>query len=276
MLPVGEPGSRQVMTGEAVALDMRPTGYLLAAAGAAIDWCVSAAVLLVLVLTIGWAGGDSVDSALTTALVTVSLVIAIVVTPMTVELATRGRSLGRLAVGARIVREDGGACEFRHAFVRALTGVVEIFLTVGGLAALVGLVDPQARRLGDLLAGTYSQYQRAPRPPAPGPALPPELVSWASGADVARLPDRLERRLSSFAREAHGYTPQARMALASELAAEAAPYVYPLPAVAPEVLLLGIVAVRRARDAAAFAGRKNRLERLSPILTGLPHDFPER
>ena len=34
--------------------------------------------------------------------------------------------LGRLAVGSRIVRIDGGAAGFRHAFIRALVGVIEI------------------------------------------------------------------------------------------------------------------------------------------------------
>ena len=60
---------------------------------------------------------------------------AILIVPMLVETATGGRSLGKLAVGARIVRDDGGAIGLRHAFIRALLGVLEIFMTFGGLAA---------------------------------------------------------------------------------------------------------------------------------------------
>lgn len=275
MLPVEDPEDPRIMTGEAVALQVRPTGFLLSAAGAAIDWCVSVAVLIGLLIALGALGGP-LGPELTRALLTVSIAIAVLVVPMAQELVSHGRSLGRWAVGARVVRDDGGAAGFRQAFVRALTGVAEIYLTFGGAAALAGLIDPRARRLGDLLAGTVSQYQRVPRAPLPAPPLPAELAAWAQLADVARLPDRLERRVAAFVREAPGYTAQARFGLAAELAAECRPFVYPVPPVPAEVLLIGIAAVRRARDAAALAGADQRLARLAPVLSALPHGFPDR
>src|SRR3546814_14926190 len=86
--------------------------------------------------------------------------------PTTVETVTRGRSLGKLAVGGRIVRADGGAIGFRHAFLRALLGVLELWFTLGSLAALVGAFTPLAQRLGAPLAGPYRARTR-PRPPPP-------------------------------------------------------------------------------------------------------------
>ncbi len=62
------------------------------------------------------------DPALAQAIQIVGTVVALVVVPMTVELATQGKSLGRLAVGARIVRDDGGAVGFRHSFIRRSSG----------------------------------------------------------------------------------------------------------------------------------------------------------
>jgi uncharacterized RDD family membrane protein YckC len=273
---VDDSADRELMTGEAVALDVRATSFILQAAGAAIDWCVSAALFLGLVLLILFVGGASIDTALETALVTASLVFSIVVTPIAFELGLRGRSLGRLAVGARIVRDDGGAIQFRHAFVRALLGVVEIYLTFGGLAAITGLLNSKSKRLGDLLAGTFSQYERVPHIVETAFGVPPALTEWAATADVAKLPDRLSRRVAAFLSQAAGFTSAARFGLAAELAAEASRYVSPIPAVDAETFLAGVAAVRRDRDFSALMLERERLSELKPILASLPHGFPDR
>lgn len=269
------PGERELVTGEAVALDVRPASYILRAAGTAIDWLVSMLVMLGAVLLLV-STGAGLDEALARALVVLILVFGMVVLPMTVELATRGRSLGRLAVGARIVRDDGGAIGFRHSFIRALVGVIEIFMTLGGIAALTGLLNARSQRLGDLLAGTYSQLERVPKVAPLLYGLPPALVDWAATADVARLPDRLSRRIAQYVRQAGQLTPAARAGLSAELAHEASAYVSPLPPVDAETFLLAVSVVRRGRDAAALALEDQRLARLESTLTGLPHSFPDR
>ena len=114
----------------------------------------------------------------------------IVVLPTAVETASRGRSLGKLALGLRVVRDDGGAIGFRHAFIRALTGVVEIYLTFGGLAVLVGFLNPSSKRLGDLLAGTHAQVERVPKLPSTAFGVPPELVGWAATPTSRGCPTR--------------------------------------------------------------------------------------
>ncbi|WP_210506465.1 RDD family protein [Naasia sp. SYSU D00057] len=267
----------ELIVGEAVALDVRPASFILRAAGAAIDFLVAIAVMFAFVLGFSFAFGDLVDSALFAALTIGMLVTVTVLVPVVVETVTRGRSLGKLAIGARIVRDDGGAIGFRHAFIRALTGVLEIYLTAGGLAALVGLLNPRAKRLGDLLAGTYSQHERVPRVIEPVFGVPEALEAWARTADVGRLPDRLSRRVAAFLKQANRMTPVARQRLAAELAAEAAPYVSPLPENAdPEYFLAGVAALRRDREYRAHVLEQERLARLDPVLTGLPHGFPSR
>ena len=265
----------ELVTGEAVALDVKPTSYILRAAGAALDWLAFVVLFVALVLVIVFTAGG-LDQALRTALVTISLVFSLVIAPMTVEVATHGRSLGKLAVGARIVRDDGGATQFRHAFIRALTGVVEIYMTFGGLAALVGLLNARSKRLGDLIAGTYSQLERVPAVDSVGYAMPPQLAAWAGVADVARLPDRLSRRIAQFLHQASWMTPAARAGLSAELAGEASAFVSPLPAVDAETLLVGVAALRRERDLRALTLERERLGRLAPVLDALPHGFPER
>jgi len=269
------PVERELVTGEAVTLDVKPASYILRAAGTFIDWVVYMLVMLGCVLLLVATGGG-LDAALVQALVVLILVLGTVVLPLTVELASRGRSLGKLAVGARIVRDDGGAIGFRHAFIRALTGVLEIFLTVGGIAALVGLLNARSKRLGDLLAGTYSQLVRVPAPRPLDLYLSPALAGWATTADVARLPDRLSRRIAQFVRQAPQLTPAARYGLSTELAREASAFVSPLPDVDAETFLVGVALLRRQRDARGLALEQERLDRLSPVLEGLPHAFPDR
>ena len=89
-----------------------------------------------------------------------TFVLFLIVAPITVETLSHGKSLGKLAVGARIVRDDGGAIGLRHAFVRGLIGVFENYT---GFAFIVGLFNSKAKRLGDMLAGTYSQHERFPQ-----------------------------------------------------------------------------------------------------------------
>ena len=230
----------ELVTGEAVALDVRPASVILRAAGTMIDWIAYVGFFLLVALLVTVLFGDSIDEALAQALAIGGLVFSLLVVPMLVESVSHGRSLGRWAIGARIVRDDGGATGLRHSFIRALMGVIEIFLTFGGLAVTCALLNSRSKRLGDLLAGTYSQHERVPRFTEPTFALPAELAPWAATVDVARLPDRLARRVAQFLRQAHQLSPTTRVRLAESLAAEVAPFVSPLPPVPAELLLIGV------------------------------------
>ncbi len=267
----------ELMTGEAVALDVRPTGFVLRGAGAVIDFLLYLGLWIGFILIISTpAISGMIPPALMRAIVIVALVVCIVVIPTFVELLSRGRSLGKLAVGARIVRDDGGAIGFRHAFTRALVGVLEIFFTFGGFAALVALLNPRAKRLGDLIAGTYSQHERISKYSPPVFGVPDSLEDWVRTADVAKMPDALARRISQFLASASGYTPQSRVAVAHELSLEARPYVSPIPQTEPELFLAAIAAVRRDREFASLTQEKARLAALTPALTRTPREFPER
>jgi uncharacterized RDD family membrane protein YckC len=267
----------ELMTGEAVSLDLRPTSFVLRAAGTIIDFLLySGAFVLFMFLLFQLVAFFAIDQAMVGAVSIAGLVVCLVVAPTAVELASHGRSLGKLAIGARIVRDDGGAIGFRHAFIRAMTGLLEIFFTLGGFAAIVGLIAPKSKRLGDLIAGTYSQNERLSRMSPPVYGVPAELTQWALTADVARMPDALARRISAFLAEASRFTPATRMRLGGQLAAEASAYVSPLPAVDPELFLAAVAAVRRDRELQALTLERQTLDRLAPTLGGLPHGFPNR
>ena len=275
---VWEEAENTLITGEAVALDLRPASFILRAAGAIIDFVVYLGSYIALIIFVFPLLIDSLqlDEATIAAVAITLLVLAIVVAPTTVETLSKGRSLGKLAIGARIVRNDGGAIGFRHAFIRSLLAVVEVYFTFGGLAAIIGLLGARAQRLGDLVAGTYSQNERIGNTPHVVYSVPTELEEWARTADVARMPDRLSRRISRFLMQAQGLTPATRDRMSRELAVEASPYVSPLPNVNAELFLAAISAVRREREYTALMLERDRLARLNAVLTGLPHGFPRR
>ncbi|WP_419818586.1 RDD family protein [Glaciibacter flavus] len=266
----------QRVTGEAVAFDVQPASIMLRGAGTIIDAIVYVGALGITAWLVTWLAGEAIDPTAMRALGIAGLVLFLLVAPMVVETASRGRSLGKLAVGARVVRDDGGAIQLRHAFIRALMGVLEIYLTFGGIAALVGLLNDRAKRLGDMMAGTYSQHERVPHYRPNLAPVPPSLAQWALTVDVARLPDGLSRRMAQFLAQAHGMMPATRARLAASLAEEASPYVSPIPFTPAENFIVAVTAVRREREAVALAAERAHLDALSPMLAGNPHAFPDR
>jgi uncharacterized RDD family membrane protein YckC len=269
--------TNELITGEAVALDLRPASFVLRAAGAIIDFVLYlGAYFLIVWVVLSLAGQLGLDSRITTAISVVALVLCIVVIPITVEVLSHGKSLGKLAIGARIVRDDGGAIGLRHSLIRALSAVLEVYMTLGGLAAMVALLNGRAKRIGDLLAGTYSQNERVTGAVPPIFGVPRSLVEWSQTADVAKLPDPLARRVAQFLAQAGGFTAETRLRMARGLAREVAVYVSPVPATDAELFLAAVAAVRRDREFAALQAQRVGLERLDPLLRGMPRGFPDR
>jgi len=267
----------ELMTGEAVGLDLRPISFILRAAGAMIDFVAYFGLwlLILLAVTSPWLSGFF-DEASSKAVTLSALVFCLVVTPTAVETLSQGKSLGKLAVGGRIVRDDGGSIGLRHAFIRSLTGVLEVFSTLGGIASVTALLNGRTKRLGDLLAGTYSQNERVSKITPPVYGVPLELLGWATTADVARMPDGLSRRIAQFLRQASRLTPDARARMSRSLATEVSGFVSPLPTVDAELFLAAVSALRRDREYTGLSLEAQRLEHLRPALEGLPHGFPER
>ncbi|WP_426725106.1 RDD family protein [Curtobacterium flaccumfaciens] len=264
----------ELVVGEGVALDVQPAGLVLRLAAALLDGlCVL--VLFVLALFGVWRlWPRGLEPAWGAALNIVLLVVVLVLVPAAVETVTKGRSVGRFATGTRVVRLDGGAIGFRHAFTRALVGLFELWMTFGSVALLVALFGSRPRRLGDLLAGTIVQHERLPKQRDPEVLLPPELTAWAGVADVSALPQRLENRLGAFFRGAALMRPELREAAAQTLAAEVSAFAHPVPPVPPEVFLAGVVVLRRRRDVRALSARAELLTAAGATAAAPPPGFP--
>jgi len=216
----------------------------------AIDLAVQVVLLLVGSLVIGGVAG-SVDDAAAAAILSVFLVSVIVGYPVAFETLSRGRTLGKLALGLRVVREDGGPIRFRHALVRGLAAVVEIWLTMGAVALVVSLASSQGKRMGDFLAGTVVVRERVPVSSAPMVTMPPMLAAWASGLDLSRLPDDLALAARQFLARAGELAPEVRESMGARLAASMA--ARPPPPAAPRRPAVGLF-VRGARRATPARG----------------------
>ncbi|WIA95628.1 RDD family protein [Curtobacterium sp. MCBA15_004] len=264
----------ELVVGEAVALDVQPAGIALRLAAGLLDAVCLLALYVMLLVGTSRLWPSSVDPAWEAALSIAVLVVVFVLVPAALEAVTRGKSVGRYATGTRVVRLDGGAVGFRQTFTRSLVGLLELWGSAGSIALLVALFGSRPRRLGDLLAGTVVQQERAVRARPTQVVLPAELVGWATVADVSALPQRLENRLGAFFRGAADMRPDARAATAQRLAAEVVPSVHPVPPVPAEVFLAGVVVLRRDRDRTALRARAALLDRAAATATARPPGFP--
>jgi uncharacterized RDD family membrane protein YckC len=254
----GEP----IVTGEAVAVALRPAGIGSRGVALVIDQFVQTVLLLLLV----WAAasiGETADTAAAAALVLTLFVGVVLGYPVGFEALWRGRTPGKAVMGLRVVRDDGGPIRFRHAFVRGLVGVVidRPGLSVGLLALIPMLATARSKRLGDLAAGTLVVQERVPaKVPAP-PEMPPQLAGWATGLDLTQVDDALALELRHFLARSRQLAPWAREEMGARLHRELVARTGPAPGGAPAwAYFAAVLAERRRRE----------IERLTPPTTPSP------
>ncbi len=238
-----------LVTGEAVALDLPPASLGSRMASGLIDVAATLALLIGLAILLGVASLYA-DPALAEAAVVALTVLTFVVFPTALETLTRGRSLGKLALGLRTVRDDAGPISFQHALIRALVGFVEVYAFVGVPAFMSALVSSRGKRLGDFAAGTYVVRSRVRLSLPLPPPMPPYLAGWAAGADMTALPTGLALAVRQYLGRLPTLDPDSRTRVGVRLAGEVSAHVAPPPPAGtpPQDFLAAVVAERRERD----------------------------
>jgi len=266
----------EILIGEGVVLESGSAPVTMRMLSGLIDVAVTIALLIFALGVLDRVGGGLSDAWYTAATVTV-LVAVIVGVPTFIETLTRGRSLGRLAAGLRVVRDDGGPVTVRHAVIRALVGVFEIYMTAGVVAVTVSMLSARGKRVGDFLAGTYAMRTRGAKSQLAPLQMPPHLAVWASTADIRRLPDGLALTTRLFLGRAHSLRPDARARLGSQLTLECAKYVAPMPPAGthPEYFLTAILAARRDREYALETERLRRAGAEADRVGALPYGIAD-
>ena len=256
--------SEQVVTGDAVVLDVQIAQLPVRAVGALIDLSVVfIAYILGLVL---WATTLSqFDDALSTAILIIFTVLAFVGYPLILETATRGRSLGKMAMGLRVVSDDGGPERLRQASFRALAGFVEIWMLFGSPAVICSLLSSKGKRIGDVFAGTVVINERGPKL-APPPQMPPALEWWAASLELSGLSVEQSEIARQFLSRAPQLNPQIRDQMAYRIASEVAARVSPPPppGTPPQYVLAAVLAERHRRELSRLNRRTENQRRLTP------------
>jgi uncharacterized RDD family membrane protein YckC len=243
-----EPRSAAVVTPEAVPLDLETASIGSRFLGLMIDWVIQGVLLVLLVVVAsrasvsGWAGGAAVF-----------FLVFIVIWgyPIALETLWRGRTVGKAALGLRVVTKEGGQIGFRHAAIRASFGIVDFILSSGAVAVICVLATADNQRLGDLVAGTVVLRERTGlRRPSPASfAAPPGLESYAAGLDLAGLGPAEYGVVRTFLLRAPSLPPAVRAQLAAQVADTVVARVQPPPpqGIPAEVFLACVAAAYRAR-----------------------------
>jgi uncharacterized RDD family membrane protein YckC len=151
-----------LVTPEAVVLDLPTAGPGVRVLARLLDVMVTLLALyfVIIVATIAGAGLGGLGATAVFILSAFGLFAALLVYPVLTESLWGGRTLGKAALGLRVVRTDGAPIGFGHAAVRGALGLIEVWGTLGSLGFLAMLFSRRGQRLGDLAAGTLVLRER--------------------------------------------------------------------------------------------------------------------
>jgi uncharacterized RDD family membrane protein YckC len=160
--------TQRVTTADNVGISFRVAGVATRLTAALLDLLVLGCLLLMVsLLVIAIAAAATGNSSQSNTLIVFSLLDALLAAAWVLtailyftisEAVSGGRTLGKAAMGLRVIRVDGGTASIGAYFLRSVAYIVDIF----GVGAILMFFHPQSRRLGDLLAGTVVVRERTP------------------------------------------------------------------------------------------------------------------
>jgi uncharacterized RDD family membrane protein YckC len=150
----------QLVTPEAVVLDLPTASVGSRMLCRALDIAVTVVGFCVLAIIAGTVSDITGSGDVAAVAVLFGVFAALLLYPVLMETFWRGRTVGKVVMGLRVVRVDGGPIGFRHAAVRAALGLIDVWATLGGLGMLAIFVSKHDQRLGDMAAGTLFLRER--------------------------------------------------------------------------------------------------------------------
>lgn len=139
---------REIETPEGISLQLRAAGALPRAQAWMVDLLLRMGVfmLAMIPLSLFGVGGNGLAMLLLFALMWAYWVVC--------EVWLDGQTLGKRALGLRVVNADGTPVTWLPSVVRNLLRAVDVLPGVYGVGLASTLIDPYGRRLGDIVAGT--------------------------------------------------------------------------------------------------------------------------
>lgn len=265
-----------IVTPEAVVLDVDTAGVASRVFAGLIDFAIQVALLVIgsfviVMLRSGQSTSDTASAML--------LAFIIIVYPVASETLMRGRTIGKRALGLRAVTLEGAPLRLRHALLRMMGGIADKFLPPLGVTGMLFVLSTKRhQRVGDLLAGTMviRDPDRTTLPPAVWFPVPPGLEAFAATIDPTAMTDEQYTVVRTFLMRNRELTPDARYALASDLAARLAATLRHdrSTRVHPEAYLLCVISRYQRRNLPAHQPtawqHPGAAQRPNPYLVGSP------
>ena len=173
----------------------------------------------------------------------ITVLLTLVGYKVVMETLTRGKTLGKMMLGLKVVRDDGSSIRFRHALVRALLWLFVDFAPwfAASPGIVASLMNKQGKRIGDMVAGTVVIRERHQPMASPPLFVPGHLVQWAQSLELSRLSDDLANTAREYLARFIELEPAARVALGDELAYRVGQVTAPAP---PVPIIVARVPVR--------------------------------
>jgi uncharacterized RDD family membrane protein YckC len=253
MATTGGPPATGIVTPEAVLLEFETAGVASRTIAELLDLGVQFAGLMVVLLAVSLVSGVAGGQVLAVVVSLVAFFVALVGYPAVMETFWNGRTLGKAAMGLRVVTREGAPERFRHAAIRSMIGLVEIYLLLGIPAVISIVTSRRDQRLGDLVAGTLVLRQRAGRRASPPVAfgVPWNWEGYVHGLDVSPITDEQYGVVRAVLLRLGELTPAARWQVTTEVATAVAGQMrIPVPVqVAPDMFLTCVATAYQRRHA---------------------------
>jgi uncharacterized RDD family membrane protein YckC len=231
---------RTISTPEGVDLDIPLAGLATRFIGLLIDTVVQVTVIIVAILAM-----VTIGSTTAAVVISASAVLLTIGYDVIFEVAGGGRTPGKRVAGVRVVMDGGRPIGLRASLIRNIIRLLEGFATSYIPAMISILVTRNNQRLGDLAAGTLVIRDRRAAPP---PAYVPPPLAAANALDATAISGEELAIVRSFLARRESLLPDARRALAADLAARLRPRVAGVrQGLADEPFLEQVAAAKSAR-----------------------------
>ena len=247
----------QLVTPEAVVIGFDTAGLPTRMLARMIDVGVQLVVVVAVLFGLGFLSGSGVSDVALTIAAFFLVPLVVFGYPIALETLWRGRTLGKAALGLRVVTVEGAPIRFRHALIRGGADIVDllglgVLLVAPGIIGVIAIsVSKRNQRLGDIVAGTIVVRERAgaTRTQATAFTLPPGTEAYAATVDVSGLDGRSYQAIRSYLLRASSLRAEARQHVSTELARSIAARIrhVPPPGVSPDLFLAVVAANVQSR-----------------------------
>jgi len=188
-----------------------------------IDWAILIAVV------IGGMAVLSLAATVTDVIAVTASVIFVAVLPFAyflVQEARTGATVGKRALGIRVVTDEGAPIGWRESAIRNLVRLIDFLPALYLLGGTVAIASSRSKRLGDLAAGTVAIRARADERQRFGPET--TFAEAVGELHSGPVPPELVAILVKYRRRHGELLPEARRELAERLAVHLEAY-HPRP-----------------------------------------------